>query len=65
MAQFLLYTGVSEDPQRQTVRLVEGESLETIWAANPAALCVQEYTEPTMQEAPDEKKLRRGMIVQS
>lgn len=61
MPQFLIYEGVSEDPTRQTMRLVDGERLEDVWAAHPHALCVSEYVEPRLQDPPDLVKLRRGM----
>ena len=60
---FLLYEGVSEDPMRQTVRLIDGETIEEVWAAHPLALSVQEYVEPTYQDPPELNKLRRGMPV--
>lgn len=66
MPSFLLYEGASDDPMRQTMRLVDGESLDEVWARfKDRALSVQEYvSEPIRQEPLDERKARRGMIVQ-
>lgn len=65
LAKFLLYEGVSEDPMQQTVRLVEGDSIDEVWEREKEhALSVQEFVEePARQEPLDEKKLRHGMPV--
>lgn len=65
MPSFLIYEGVSEDPMQQTMRLVDGESEQEVWERYKAtALSIQAYVpEPAMQQALDEKKLRRGMPV--
>lgn len=65
MAKFILYEGASDDPMRQTMRLVEGEDINEVWERNKErALCIQQFIEdPMLQEPIDEAKLRRGMPV--
>lgn len=61
MAKFLLYEGASDDPMRQTMRLVEGTDINEVWERNKdRALCVQEYRPDEMpHQAPlDEAKLK-------
>lgn len=68
MAKFILYEGASDDPMRQTMRLVEGEDINEVWERNKErALCVQQYRPEDMphQEPLDETKLKRPQPVWS
>lgn len=60
---FVLYEGDGADPQKQTMRFVRADSLEDARAKHPDAAMVESYTPPRFQEAPDLRKLKRGMAV--
>jgi hypothetical protein len=63
--RFVLYEGDCGDPRKQTVRMVDGESLDAVRVSYAGAVGVAVYTEPLHGDAPDEATLRRGMPVWS
>ncbi len=66
MAKFVLYEGASDDPMRQTMRVVEGESVNEVWKRyrDGGVLCVQEFIEnPALQEPLDPERLKRPRAV--
>jgi hypothetical protein len=61
----LVYEGSPDDPMTQFVRVVRASSLEEAEKNNPHAIMTQKFEQPTAQQMPDIKKLRRGQPVWS